>query len=293
MENQFPGGAAAVGRVRRMVVPSGACGGMTVGEVCESLDDPWTILNRIKGEEFKLVRDYGKLLKATSVLVTELKSAGDGGRSSAAPKLPEGGLGSTASLPQAVRKARDAGGIILKGGASQQVEPTLAVVQLMPVQSPLQSTQLVPRTTAGEQPPVEPVFVRPLSFSTRELPWKPIQLMYLLEWLLHFLDLRLVVPLWAIRALRVAAKMFLAFAVVMCVRHPWLALQAFWESGGILCSFTVDPAAHALKEHLQAQNVPTQPNQPETFHTQSIFLTILILIASRWATLPPPPRPAA
>ena len=271
-----------------MVVPSGACGGMTVGEVCESLDDPWTILNRIKGEEFKLVRDYGKLLKATSVLVNELKGAGDGGRSSAAPRLPEGGLGSTASLPQAVRKARDAGGIWLstkanpadlpsRGGASQQVESTMAVVQLMPVQGPLHTTQIVPHQTVAEQPPVQPVFIRPISFSAREAPWKPIQLIYLLEWLLHCLDLRLVVPLWAIRALRVLAKIFLAFAVVMCVRHPWLALQAFWESGGILCSFTVDPAAHVLKEHLQAKNVPTQANQPETFPTQSIFLTILVL----------------
>ena len=62
MENQSPGEAGAVGQVRRMVVPSGACGEITVREVFQRLKDPWTILNRIKGEEFQLVLHHTKLL---------------------------------------------------------------------------------------------------------------------------------------------------------------------------------------------------------------------------------------
>ena len=162
MVNHFPGGAAAVGQVRRMVVPSGACRGMTVGEVCESLDDPWTILDRIEGEEFKLVRDFGKVLKATSALVNELETAGDKGRSSAAPRLPEGDLGATVSLPQAGRIWRDAESILLQERASQQVEPALAL-QLMPEQIPLHTPQ----------PPADPGFIGPLSCSTREAPGTP------------------------------------------------------------------------------------------------------------------------
>ena len=69
-------GSPLVEKIRDTVIDGGAFQGLKVRDVEELFPDPWTVLAKAKGEDMKLVREFGRTLKQLNALKEKGSASG-------------------------------------------------------------------------------------------------------------------------------------------------------------------------------------------------------------------------